>query len=234
MSRKNIILVTGRTASGKTTYSNTLRRIIPRSVLIADFQFLRDIFREDDATGGHGHRHPVSDYQRLGVTLIDATGHSHSEAGALAGPFPALTTDQQFVIATYARFFDSLAKEKAEHIIIAELGGGQNGHAPESPFALINHSYTTIAHNLENGAFNNAALSHIKLCLHITIHDAVREQRLQHRRDINLDVFKMLAYDDFDGDFARLLLKHQIPIVTFNNDKDLSASEIEELLKRNL
>jgi energy-coupling factor transporter ATP-binding protein EcfA2 len=225
---RNIILVTGRTACGKTTYSTALHRLIKDSLFILDFHDFRDAILEDDKMGGKGHTHPLSSHDDLGVVPKDHDGHFHRKE--ISTPFPALVKKQILVEKTYGGFFDRLATAHSQSTIVAELGGGKNGHQPDSPYSAVDHSYTTTTQHLRQGDFCSMALHKIFLCIHVVVSDHIRLQRVQRRTDIDLDVANILAVDDFDTSLGQLLHEKNVPVLTINNDRDRTLKDIESLL----
>lgn len=180
--------------------------------------------------GGSSHSHPLPSHDDLGVVVTGDGGHFHRKK--ILDPFPAHVKNQILVEKTYGSFFDRLATAASQGMIVAELGGGKNGHSPDSPYFSIDHSYSTTTQHLKRGDFCATAIDRIVLCIHITVSDTVREQRAQKRKDIDWDVAKILAIDDFDKSLGLLLQEKRIPVITMSNDQTMSDVEIENLLTK--
>jgi uridine kinase len=232
MKNKNIILVTGRSASGKSTFLRVLTELIEPSILIADYNFFGSAIVKDDLENmGRGHMHPESHPKSLGITQTKDGGHIHSPERESEGPFPVIATENSIVTQTYSSFYEELVNTKTDSYLIAEMGGAKNAHPKDSPLAKMDYSYETIAKNLSNGTYNSDALDKILICIHITLSDEIRKKRLNTRPDINEDVLTLMEIDDFENGFSNLLQKKDIPIISISNDKAMSEKEIREKLK---
>jgi len=164
--QKDIIIVTGCNAVGKTTASNYLRNLatsykIPyESKIIADSQCLLEAMEEDDKKRGLHHTH--------GWCESHGTGHRHDKDQPI---FPFTVTDNELPDKMRKTFFKKLANlPKTNKYWFVEWAGGVNIH-PDSP---VNYSYAYVKSMLEKGFLHDKWLKRVKAIIHITAEKDIR------------------------------------------------------------
>src|SRR5436305_8938337 len=141
--KRDIIIVTGCNAVGKTTASNHLRELatkfnIPHeNIIIADSQCLFEAMQKDDRAHGLHHTHDWCD--------AGDEGHVHDIDRPV---FPFTVTDNELPDRMRKSFFKKLAKlQGTNKFWFVEWAGGVNIN-PDSP---INYSYFHVKCILEKG-----------------------------------------------------------------------------------
>ncbi len=164
--KRDIIIVTGRNAVGKTTASNYLQKLatlhnIPyESRIIADSQCLFEAIQKDDRAEGLHHTH---DWCKPGEQ-----GHVHD----LGQPvFPFTVTDNELPNRMRKRFFKKLTKlPGTDKFWFVEWAGGVNINS-DSP---IDYSYAQVRCMLEERKLPNRWLKRVKAVIHVTAENEVR------------------------------------------------------------
>src|SRR6266487_4630805 len=166
--QRDIIIVTGCNAIGKTTTTNYLRewaskQNIPyEKSIIADSQCLFEAMQKDDRTHGLHHTH---DWCEPGDQ-----GHVHDHV--IDRPvFPFTVTDNELPDRMRKSFFKKLAKlPSTNKFWFVEWAGGVN-IKPDSP---INYSYSHVKCMLEKGNIPATWLKRVKAVIHVTATNEVR------------------------------------------------------------
>jgi hypothetical protein len=164
--KRDIIIVTGSNAVGKTTASNYLRKLatsynIPyESRIIADSQCLFEAMQKDDRIHGLHHIH---DWCEPGEQ-----GHIHD----LDHPvFPFTVTDNELPDRMRKSFFKKLAKlPSTNKFWFVEWAGGIN----TNPDSLIDYSYSHVKFMLEKRMLPDKWLKRVKAVIHVTATNEVR------------------------------------------------------------
>ncbi len=164
--QKDIIIVTGCNAVGKTTASNYLRNLathykIPfESKIIADSQCLLEAMEEDDKKQGLHHTHDWCDSH--------STGHRHDKDQPI---FPFTVTDNELPDKMRKIFFKKLGKlPNRKKYWFVEWAGGVNIH----PDSSVNYSYAYVKSMLEKGLLHDKWLKRVKAIIHVTAENEVR------------------------------------------------------------
>lgn len=232
MNNKNVILLTGRNVTGKTTYQRVLSTLLAPCHLITDQVFYKDAILKDDLENrGRGHIHPKTHAEIFGVKELEDGGHIHENLKKGVGPLPAMAISERIIDDVYATFFREVKLLKTDSYIIAELGGAKNACSKGESQAHIDCSFTTKARLLLSGEYEIGALDRVLCCIHLEIDDALRYKRLEARKDLNKDILRVMEIDDFEGPFSDLLRTHNIPIEKINNNEDLTDDQIAINLK---
>jgi hypothetical protein len=164
--KRDIIIVTGRNAVGKTTASNHLRELatkfnIPHeNIIIADSQCLFESMQMDDLVGGFHHTHEWCQPR--------IQGHSHDSNSPL---FPFTVMDNELPNKMRRRFFKKLTKLRSSgNFWFVEWAGGVNTNHDSS----IDYSYAHVKCMLEEGILSTKWLKRVKAIIHVTAEDQVR------------------------------------------------------------
>src|SRR5271169_3039928 len=119
---RDIIIITGCNAVGKTTASNYLRKyailhhISYENKIVADSQLLFEAMRLDDSAGGYHHTHDWC--------VKDSEGHTHNQGEP---EFPFMITDNELPNRMRINFFTQLTVlPKTDDIWFVEWAGGVN------------------------------------------------------------------------------------------------------------
>lgn len=164
--KRDIIIVTGCNAVGKTTASNHLRELatlynIPHeNIIIADSQCLFEAMQMDDLDGGFHHTH---DRCQPGIQ-----GHSHHSDLPI---FPFTVIDNELPNQMRKRFFNKLTKLHSKgKFWFVEWAGGVNSNQDSS----IDYSYARVKCMLEEGMLPTKWLKRVKAIIHVTAEEQVR------------------------------------------------------------
>jgi hypothetical protein len=164
--QKDIIIVTGCNAVGKTTATNYLRNLassrkIPyENKIIADSQCLLEAMEKDDKKKGLHHTH---DWCKS-----HSTGHRHDKDHLI---FPFTVIDNGLPDNMRKTFFKKLAKLPQKNTYwFVEWAGGVNIH-PDSP---VNYSYAYVKYMLEKGLLQDKWLKRVKAIIHVTAEKEIR------------------------------------------------------------
>jgi hypothetical protein len=164
--QRDIIIVTGCNAVGKTTASNYLRKLatlynIPyESRIIADSQCLFEAMEKDDRKHGLHHTHEWCNPNQK--------SHKHDENQLV---FPFTVTDNELPNKMRKSFFKKLVKlPNTNKYWFVEWAGGVNIQA-DSP---INYSYAHVKCLLEKRYLPDKWLKRVKAIIHVTANDEVR------------------------------------------------------------
>jgi hypothetical protein len=163
---RDIIIVTGRNAVGKTTASNYLRKLatshnIPyESKIIADSQCLFEEMEKDDRTHGLHHTH---DWCKA-----EEQEHIHDEDKPI---FPFIVTDNELPNRMRKRFFKKLTKlPYTNKFWFVEWAGGVNTSTNKS----IDYSYSQVKYMLEKEKLPNKWLKRVQAVVHVTAENEIR------------------------------------------------------------
>jgi hypothetical protein len=163
---RDIIIVTGCNAVGKTTASNHLREwttkqnILYENSIIADSQCLFEAMQMDDRAGGFHHTH---DWCHPGIR-----GHFHDLELPI---FPFTVIDNELPNTMRKRFFKKLTKLRSRgKFWFVEWAGGVNTNRDSS----IDYSYALAKSMLEEGKLPNTWLKRVKAVIHVTADEEVR------------------------------------------------------------
>jgi hypothetical protein len=169
---RNIIIVTGRSAVGKTTTSNYLRNIFASQKIpceehvISDALSLIKMVELDDKQGGLHHTHDwckPTTYQK---------GHSHQLSQPIL-PFTVL--DNTLPDAMLFDFFTELTKiPKTDTIYIAEWAAGLNNNPKDTLFSSIDYSYAKINEMFRKGILPTHWIKQVISVVHIVASDESR------------------------------------------------------------
>ena len=160
---RDIIIVTGCNAVGKTTASNYLRELaslcnIPHeNRIVADSQCLFEAMQSDDRGSGLHHTHDWCEK--------DSKGHTHYLNQPL---FPFTVTDNELPGIMRLQFFSQLAKlPKSGNLWFVEWAAGVNTNPREDPAACIDYSYAKVKSMLQEGNIPDDWLSRVKAVIHL-------------------------------------------------------------------
>lgn len=174
---RDIIIVTGCNAVGKTTTTNYLRNwaksfnIPHENNIIADSQSLFEAMQLDDQAGGLHHTHNWCE--------PGTQGHSH----LLDQPiFPFTVTDNELTDTMRKQFFTKLtALPKTGKLWFAEWAGGVNTNPPDDPTSLIDYSYSKVKGMLQEESLPDSWLKRVKAVIHVMANIDVRFDLNQRR-----------------------------------------------------
>ena len=168
--KRDIIIVTGCNAVGKTTATNhlrylaTLHNVSHEGSIVADSQCLFEAMRADDEAGGFHHTH---DCYKPG-----AQGHIHDSDEPI---FPFTVTDNELPNRMRERFFKKLTKlRRTGKLWFVEWAGGVNTNPVEDPASCIDYSFATVKSMLEEGKLPQRWLKRVKAVIHVRAEDEVR------------------------------------------------------------
>jgi hypothetical protein len=243
--KRNIILITGRSAVGKTTAAKYLRdqcflhNIPCEDRVISDALSLLKVLQKDDDNGGFHHTHEWCEPSEHG------TGHSHLESPSM---LPFIVTDNTLPDDMLSDFFTELKNIPGnDKIYIAELAGGAKPADSESE---IDYSYAKIARILREQELSGERklpvdwLNHVYLVIHLVATDENRlvfnEKRSVFSSEDVLDgvaswqtdtkVLEFYQRDDFD-EIEDILNAYDIHIYTIRNDGSNSLfKKLDELI----
>lgn len=230
--KRDIIIVTGCNAVGKTTASNYLRKFanshnIPlENCIFSDSQCLFEAMQLDDLASGLHHTH---DWCTTGIQ-----GHSHHLDQPL---FPFTVTDDELPNIMRQQFFSKLTElPNTGKIWFVEWAAGINTNPPEDPASNIDYSYSLVKRLLLDGTLSDGWLKRIKAVVHLEAKNHVRFD-LNKKRCIpsfprveaiekgtafwqkDERVLRFYGKDDF-AEIKDLLEAHDIDIHTVENNGD--------------
>jgi hypothetical protein len=163
---RDIIIVTGCNAVGKTTTTNYLRNwaksfnIPHENNIIADSQCLFEAMQLDDQVGGLHHTH---NWCEPGIR-----GHFH-DAGQPEFPFTVI--DNELPNKMREHFFKKLTKLRSRgKFWLVEWAGGVN----TNPDSSIDYSYARVKCMLEEGMLPTKWFKRVKAIIHVTAEEQVR------------------------------------------------------------
>lgn len=237
---RNIILVAGPSASGKTHALNTIRheirefRLAHEFIPISDSHTILDRVREDDARGSQNHYHP---WEGGGI------GHNHDSHPEIT---PLTLAGYEIGVAFMQDFFDALSYVPDDGVIhYAEWSGGKNINPPDDPASRADISFTTISRLLREGTITSTGLDRVLAVLHM---EATREHRIllnesrgnpsdnmirQGRASWKLDATAMRIFGEDDFLAAIPVLQgHGIPLIRtiHNKGRDEVQQELHAVL----
>ncbi len=229
--KRDIIIVTGCNAVGKTTATNHLRELatkynIPHeNKIIADSQCLFEAMQDDDETGGHHHTHNWCQSGRQ--------GHIHDGCHP---EFPFTVTDNNLPEVMRIKFFSRLTYLGTGKLWFAEWAAGINTNPLDDPSSNINYSYTKVKSLIQDKSIPDGWLKRVKAVIHISADECVRFD-LNKRRLLptiarpeaiekgtafwqkDEQILRFYGKDDFD-EIKELLEAHDIDIHTIENKGD--------------
>jgi hypothetical protein len=229
---RDIIIVTGSNAVGKTTTTNYLRAYAKSHSIpheqggIADSQSLFEMMRLDDKAGGLHHTH---DWCAKG-----SRGHSHSHNEP---EVPFTITDNELPDAMRKHFFTNLTiLPKTGTKKFVEWAGGVNINPPHDPTSVIDYSYATVKRIVQERSLPTDWLKRVFAVIHLTANRRVRFM-LNKRRPLPSSDYpeeietgtvfwqkdeRILGFygcDDF-SEIESLFRELAIPIYSIQNDGD--------------
>lgn len=167
---RDIIIVTGCNAVGKTTASNYLRKlanlhkILYENCIISDSQCLFEAMQHDDQAGGLHHTH---DWCTPGNQ-----DHSHYRDEPV---FPFTVTDDELPNMMRQQFFSKLKElPKTGKLWFVEWAAGINTNPPEEPASCIDYSYSLVKSMFNDGTLPVDWLERIKAVIHLEADTCVR------------------------------------------------------------
>lgn len=239
--RRNIILITGRNAVGKTTASNYLRERCVSSGLpcesktISDALSLLKAMQKDDEQGGFHHTHDwceAIDYNE---------GHSHDRSQPVL-PFTVL--GNTLPDAMLRHFFTELSEiPQIDRIYIAEWAAGSNTNPENILASEIDYSYAKVKRMLQNDELHTRWLTQVRLVIHLVASDENRylfnDNRYTPYLEEMLDgtaswrtqrkILQFYGKDDF-AEIEDIFQRMEIPVIEVVNDG--TQSFFEEKLDR--
>ena len=226
---RNIILSTAPSSGGKTTYLNAFASIfkLPSIKLITDTDFIASSVLDDHRLEhGTHHTHPEHLTNIFGFVPNDFGGHDHKVNGPIP-IWPFMVISNWITDRTLGSFWRSITEQPNDGLIFAELACGANGNQLSSPFAGVDISYNSLVAKFNRGELPKKALDRILLCIHPETSLKTRLRRSKLRADRPTAVTLIFAKDDFDYYFRVLLDENRIPILSFDNNIDLTIEEGE-------
>jgi GTPase SAR1 family protein len=241
---RDIVLIVGRNASGKTTTYNILKSILRKKKVktarkpVADFFYILKFIEEDDKAGGRQHYHPWKKPKHNKATAT----HNHKKHPQ---KFPFMVFTQEIVNKSfYTMFRDTTGLPASNKIWIVEWAGGANNNTPASPANNINFSYSYIGKMLEEGILPSNWLQRVYLIIHPVMDDRLRRQANDLRKRNSVkdvksgvkssylypEVLDMLGKEDFK-DIKYLFQQAGVPhIYTVQNN--MNTEFIEEIREK--
>ncbi len=240
-SGRDIIILTGCNAVGKTTALNYLRtwvasqKIPHESRAFADSHLLFEAMRLDDQAGGFHHTHDWC--------AKNSEGHTHN----LDEPeYPFTVIDNEMPNSMRINFFTKLTEcQRTGKIWFAEWAAGVNTNPLFDPASLIDYSYATVNRMLRQEKLPTDWLERVYAVIHLIANNSVRFS-LNKQRSIpssadpeaieegtafwlkDEKVLRFYGRDDF-SEIEALFQKIGIPIHTVQND---GSSHFYEQLER--
>jgi hypothetical protein len=147
---RNLIVLVGPSATGKTQGINALRKFLdgrdilyePNSFTDARF-ILEEIKKDDRETGGQNHYHEWCE----GVT----TGHTHEHNEP---DFGFTVTGQRIPTGMYRSFLKQLSEQRLQdRLYLAEWSGGVNGHPQDHPAGGVDYSFGRMREEMKAGTY---------------------------------------------------------------------------------
>lgn len=159
---KDIFLVVGPSAAGKTEVLNDLRNAcwlhqIPHVATAAsDSHTILDRMREDDRDGGSNHTHNWCESY--------SQGHGHFSGEST---IPFTVTSNVIPDRMYADFFALLARlPLTNQLRFAEWSGGVNTNPREEPASFADLSFGRIGGKLFSGVYTNSWIPRVRAIIH--------------------------------------------------------------------
>lgn len=167
---RDIVIVTGCNAVGKTTASNYLRKLaslhnIPyENRIVVDSQCLFEAMQSDDIGGGLHHTHDWCGK--------DSKGHTHHLDQSM---FPFIVTDNVLPSTTRIHFFTKLTTlQITGKLWFVEWAAGMNTNPPDDPTSCIDYSYAKVKNMLQEGSLPSSWLKRVKAVIHLEADYSVR------------------------------------------------------------
>ena len=227
---RDIVIVTGCNAVGKTTASNYLRKLVRshglpcENRIISDSQCLFQAMLEDDKDGGLHHTHDC--YENT------TKGHTHNFDQP---PFPFTITDNELPDRMRHYFFPKLETlPRTGNLWFAEWAAGVNTNPPENLISRVDYSYKKIDYLLREGDIPSTWLKRVKVVIHLkanydvrrclneqrTIPSFARPEALEQGTASWLKDERVLRFygDDDFFEIDSILRNANIPIYTFTNN----------------
>lgn len=162
--KKDIILIAGQNAVGKTTASSYFMQVAKERGIayeprpIDDFSFLYAQTIKDDVSGGHRHYHDWSGER--------SQGHSHANGEAR---IPFVVTHTALSDSMHNAFFNAIASlPQTGKFWFVEWTGGCNTNPPGNPAAQADFSFTRASKMLNEGRWPLQWLERIHAVIHIS------------------------------------------------------------------
>ena len=170
--RKDTILITGRSAAGKTTIIRQLNKFIDEFAILryqtalSDSQTIMERVVKDDQQGGFHHTHPW-------IKPSDKARHTHDSPEKPTVPFTL--TDNAIANLMMRDFFKVLALlPHDDGIKFAEWAGGVNTNDIYEPAARVDLSYSTITSLLRQDKLPSFGLERVVAVIHVQTADELR------------------------------------------------------------
>lgn len=179
---RNILLVTGPFADGKTVLINRLieemrsRDISFDPRIITDTTYLLEAIDWDHIeNSGRHHMHSENGYPGI---------HSHEEEKTEPPPFVAASPVIQEYM--FRRFFEELSKPSDYRWQFAELAGGRNIHDATHPASRNDYSYFTMVRKLEAGTYQTGWIGRVAHVIHPEVPDFEQRIKFNNRRKLSV------------------------------------------------
>lgn len=239
---RDVILVIGPSASGKTHVLNLLRQEIAETyrlphelIPLSDSHTILARVAQDDLSGGHHHYHPWS----RGKDTHDHTQHPEIIPFTLAG--------NRIGHAFIRDFFRELTRLPYTGVIrYAEWSGGKNTNPLDDPASRTNLSFETITRLMRTGNIPGEGLDRVLAAIHVETPRKYRTQLNDSRSVPSADEIKfgfaswpldqaamnIFGEDDFGEDTQSLLQEYHIPFIRtiHNNNDDSLGRELRVIL----
>ncbi len=211
--RRNIILVTGPFAGGKTELIVHLKTVFDsRGILfeptpVSDSQYVvAAVERDHQETGGIHHIHQEGDAP---------APHAYD---APTEPLTFINVSPQMQQWMFENFFEDLSRPRdpGTHVF-AELAGGRNATSSELLTARNDYSYESIAHEFRHGTYATGWIERVALIVHIQTDYTLRDYLNEERRDGAFTLGQ-----DTKGERSRPLPQ---PVMLFTRDDDFEFME---------
>jgi hypothetical protein len=169
---KNVLLVTGGNATGKSTVIEYLQSIaktnnIPfKKCPITDADAIVEAMKNDDEKGGLHHFHPW---------VINPTkGHIHKPSDPY---FPFSSIGNKMIDEMYQILFDKLSKiTSSKSLLFIEIAGGKNTLDPKHPSNTADHSYQKLKRLLTSKENSSQWLSRVRAVFHLHASSSMRNR----------------------------------------------------------
>lgn len=232
---RDVILVIGPSASGKTHALNLLRNEVAVTyglqhelIPLSDSHTILERVREDDLSGGRHHYHPWTRGMKT---------HHHRDNPDI---IPFTLAGNKIGHAFVRDFFQNLARLPYTGAIrYAEWSGGRNINTKDDPASQTDLSFTTITRLIRENNIPSEGLDRIIAAIHVATPHEYR-MRLNENRSIPTDndikfglaswplgqtAMNIFGEDDFGNETKELLEEHHVPFIrTLHNDGQGSLS----------
>ncbi len=223
---RNIIIIAGQNAVGKTTTFNVLTQEAKQTKIpyeprpFSDLFFMLNTLKEDDRQGGFNHYHECC-AQKEG-------GHNHSNGEA---ELPFTINNNKLIDAMFFDFFTALTISRTDRFLFIEWTGGRNINLPNEPASRADFSFERIGRMLQEGSLPSAWLERVYAVIHPTADNSTRHALNERKHTASLEeiatgtvspikssvVLDIFGEDDFFH-VESLLQNRGIPIYPIKND----------------